>query len=310
MDAKLLRCRAAIHVENKDDIVFWETIFHHFRPRDRFHFIAGSRNENGRETKGVTQCLKYLHYLNPSFFICIDSDYRYLLQERKINIQHYVFQTYTYSFENHHCYGNKLNDVCFQVTQLPNDIFDFNRFLNDYSHIVYELFIWHLYFLVADPKLFPASEFNELITLSWGRSHPDISHNGQRELERVKRKVRQKTIQLHQEYPKANLDILKKKYRSFGLSPETTYFFLRGHNIYDMVYMFTKEVCKTVLRRAKAAQQGNPGQINLFGYRYSIDTKLKQLFSFGQYDAIRKIEDDISYFFNSSPSGNAVKVRL
>ena len=87
MDAQLLRCRAAIHVEDKDDIVFWSTIFKHFRPNDRFHFIAGSRNEKGHETKGVTQCLKYIKYLNPKFFICIDSDYRYLLQERNIDIK-------------------------------------------------------------------------------------------------------------------------------------------------------------------------------------------------------------------------------
>ena len=32
MDAQLLRCRAAIHVEDKDDIVFWSNIFKHFLP--------------------------------------------------------------------------------------------------------------------------------------------------------------------------------------------------------------------------------------------------------------------------------------
>lgn len=33
MDAQLLRCRAAIHVEDKDDIVFWSNIFKHFPPQ-------------------------------------------------------------------------------------------------------------------------------------------------------------------------------------------------------------------------------------------------------------------------------------
>ena len=128
LDAQLLRCRAAIHVENKDDIIFWRTILAHFRPNDRFHFIAGSRNENGHETKGVTQCLKYLKFLGPKFFICIDSDYRYLLRERHIDAQHFVMQTYTYSFENHHCFAEGLNDVCKQITTLPNTIFDFRTF--------------------------------------------------------------------------------------------------------------------------------------------------------------------------------------
>ena len=99
LDAKMFRCRAAVHVENKDDIGFWNTVLKHFVPEGRFHFIAGSRNEYGRETFGVTQCLKYFDFLSPGFFICIDSDYRYLLGERQINAGHFVLQTYTYSFE-------------------------------------------------------------------------------------------------------------------------------------------------------------------------------------------------------------------
>ena len=45
LDAKMFRCRAAVHVENKDDIAFWGAILKHFRPNDKFHFLAGSRNE-------------------------------------------------------------------------------------------------------------------------------------------------------------------------------------------------------------------------------------------------------------------------
>ena len=107
-DAKMFRCRAAVHVENKDDVVFWSTVLKHFCPDDRFHFLAGSRNEFGHETSGVTQCLKYVHALGPDFFICIDSDYRYLLHERGIDAKHFILQTYTYSFENHHCYAEGL----------------------------------------------------------------------------------------------------------------------------------------------------------------------------------------------------------
>ena len=147
LDAKMFRCRAAVHVENKDDIVFWSTVLKHFRPNDRFHFIAGSRNEFGHETSGVTQCLKYFNYLSPDFFICIDSDYRYLMQEKEMDVAHFVLQTYTYSFENHHCFAEGLDEVCGRVTHIPNYIFDFRKFLKDYSRILYPLFIWHLYFI-------------------------------------------------------------------------------------------------------------------------------------------------------------------
>lgn len=43
LDAKMFRCRAAVHVENKDDIAFWGAVLKHFRPDDKFHFISGSR---------------------------------------------------------------------------------------------------------------------------------------------------------------------------------------------------------------------------------------------------------------------------
>jgi len=297
LDAQMLRCRATIHVEDKDDIVFWSTIFAHLRPRDRFHFIAGSRNERGNETKGVTQCLKYLKHLGPKFFICIDSDYRYLLQERNIDIKHFVFQTYTYSFENHHCYSRGLNDVCLQVTNLPNLIFDFQKFIQQYSRIVYELFLWHLYFLRRDSKCFPISEFNQLITLPGKGGHPDIRDNARIPLRDLQKRVKAKLNALRRKYPRTDIHLLEEKYAKLGLHPDTTYFFLRGHNLYDMIHALTKEVCKKVLRHAKENNHGPHMYINLFQFRNSIDAQLKQRFHFGAYPAIRKIEKDIETFF-------------
>ena len=296
LDAQLLRCRAAIHVENKDDIIFWRTILAHFRPNDRFHFIAGSRNENGHETKGVTQCLKYLKFLGPKFFICIDSDYRYLLRERNIDAQHFVMQTYTYSFENHHCFAEGLNDVCKRITTLPNTIFDFRTFLQAYSHIVHELFLWHIHFLLTNPKRFPASEFNELISFD-GQKRPDIRDNGRHELNKIRNRVHQKTARFRRAYPGINIRKLENYYREIGLTPDTTYLFIRGHNIYDMVYALTREICKKVLRNARAQSQAPHQHINLFGYRNSIDQELKKNLQFGAYPAIQLIERDIQLIF-------------
>ena len=296
LDARLLRCRAAIHVEDKDDIVFWSNILGHFRPGDRFHFIAGSRNENGHETKGVTQCLKYLRYLGPKFLICIDSDYRCLLRERNIDVRHFVLQTYTYSFENHHCFANGLDDICRRITTLPNNVFDFKQYLSSYSQIVYELFLWHIHFLLAAPKRFPASEFNELVSLS-GQRRPDIRNNGRRELNRLRNRVGQKVNYLRRAYPHTNVRRLEARYRGIGLTPTTTYLFIRGHNIYDMVYALLREVCKKVLRDAKARYSGPRPRVNLFGYRNSIDEELKRHIRFGEYPAIQLIEQDVRQLF-------------
>lgn len=297
MDAKMFRCRAAVHVENKDDIVFWSTVLKHFRPNDRFHFIAGSRNEFGHETSGVTQCLKYYNFLSKDFFICIDSDYRYLLREDGIDALHGVLQTYTYSFENHHCYAEGLNDVCGRVTHLKNTVFDFKRFLSEYSRIIYRLFIWHLYFLGSDPSVFSKYEFNQFINLTARQPLPTVKDNGERALDDLRIRVERRINYLGRRYPCADLDFIRQKYADLGLLPETAYLFVRGHNVYDMVSCICKEVCKVLLKRERHNRCAKDKIAALYRERSNVDTQLKQNIKYGAYDVIRKLEKDIRLFF-------------
>lgn len=294
LDAKMFRCRAAVHVENKDDIAFWSAVLKHFRPGDKFHFIAGSRNEYGNETYGVTQCLKYFPYLSPDFFICIDSDYRYLLKERDINVKHFVIQTYTYSFENHHCFADGLDDVCCRVTRLKNTVFDFNRFLTEFSNILYELFIWHLYFQNADPVRFSQLEFDAYLALTTSRSYPLVYDNGGRALDELRVRVERKLKFLRRKYPHANLEIVKQRYLELGVTPDNVYLFVRGHNLYNLILLICKEVCKAVLRREKKNRMATREMLNeLYRYRYSLEEQLKQNIKYGAYVPIQKIEEDI-----------------
>lgn len=298
LDAKMFRCRAAVHVENKDDIAFWSAVLKHFRPEDKFHFIAGSRNEYGNETHGVTQCLKYFDYLSPDFFICIDSDYRYLLKDRKMNVKHYVLQTYTYSFENHHCFADGLDGVCSRVTRLKNTVFDFRRFLKDFSNILYELFIWHLYFQNAEPSLFSQFEFDAYISLANSRNFPLTRDNAERALDELRTRVERKTGYLGRKYPHADLEVVKEKYRQMGLTPDNVYLYVRGHNLYDLVSLVCKEVCKAILRAEKLNRTVTREMISeLYRNRNSLDYQLRQNIKYGAYPPIRKIEEDIRRFF-------------
>lgn len=301
LDAKIFRCRAAVHVEDKDDIVFWSRVLKHFRPGDHFHFIAGSRNEYGHETSGVTQCLKYFDYLSPDFFICIDSDYRYLLREKKIDVEHYVLQTYTYSFENHHCYAEGLEGVCCRVTHLSNHVFDFRRFLKEFSNILYDLFIWHLYFQNADPIRFSKFEFNSYVTLPVCRPYPLIQDNASRSLEELRMRVERKTAYLGRKYPQADLETVRKKYHALGLTPDTVYFFVRGHNLYDLITCVCKEVCKAMLRAEKKNKVVTREMISeLYRSRNDLDYQLRQNIKYGAYLPIRKLEEDLGRFFREN----------
>lgn len=297
LDAKMFRCRSAVHVENKDDIVFWSAVLKHFRPGDRFHFIAGSRNEYGHETSGVTQCLKYYNYLGPGFFICIDSDYRYLLQEEGMDAAHYVLQTYTYSFENHHCFADGLNEVCSRVTHQPNRVFDFKTFLTGYSRILYPLFIWHLYFLAADPSRFSKYDFNRFLGLNICKPSRFVRDGGKRVLDELHRKVAKKVAFFERSYPNADLGFIRHKYRALGLEPDTSYLFLRGHNVYDLVSCLCKEVCKILLKQAKNGRSTREAVAALYRERNHVDLELKRNLHFGAYLPIRKLEADIAAFF-------------
>lgn len=294
MDAKMFRCRAAVHVENKDDIVFWSAVLKHFRSNDRFHFIAASRNEFGHETSGVTQCLKYYNYLNPGFFICIDSDYRYLMRERGIDAEHFVLQTYTYSFENHHCIAEGLGDVCGRVTNLSNNVFDFKKFLSEYSRIIYNLFIWHLYFLGSDPARFSKFEFNQFLNLNPAKSRFSVRDNGMRLLDDLRARVEKRIDYLGRTYPKADLEEVRHRYQELGLEPDTAYLFFRGHNVYDMSSALCKEVCKALLKHEKDNYRTREAIVALYRDRNNVDAQLHQNIRYGTYGAIRKVEQDVA----------------
>ena len=91
---------ASVHLEDSDDKDFWNAMLQSRKP-GRYYFITQSRSPKGFDTKGCEQCLKYRPYLSKHFFICIDSDMRYLLQETGLDAANYICQTYTYSWENH-----------------------------------------------------------------------------------------------------------------------------------------------------------------------------------------------------------------
>lgn len=294
LDAKMFRCRAAVHVENKDDIIFWSAVLKHFRPGERFHFIAGSRNEFGHETSGVTQCLKYFDFLSRDFFICIDSDYRYLLKEQGIDADHFVIQTYTYSFENHHCFADGLDDVCGRVTHLKNNVFDFRKFLTDYSRIIYDLFIWHLYFLNSDPSHFTKYDFNSYVNIITIKSKVRITERVACALDVLRTRVEKKAGYLGRKYPNADLQLIKDRYEALGLTPDTAYFFVRGHNLYDMISCISKEVCKNLLEQEKSSRSTREAIANLYRDRNNVDLQLKQNIKYGEYSAIRKVEEDIN----------------
>ena len=289
MDSKMLRCRASVHVENKDDIIFWEHILHKLSPKDKFHFISGSRNEYGNETSGVTQCLKYFKYLSPSFIICVDSDYRYLTGAKKYNAKNYVLQTYTYSFENHHCFADGLEEFCCRLTNIRSCPFNFNLFWKRYSNAIYKLFIWHLYFLAHDMDDFTQCEFNEYLNIvSQGNRH-ELIRKPEIFLDDLHKRADSRVKEFHGRNPHIDIDKFRMKIEALGVNPNNVYLYVRGHNVYDLTVTLCRDVCRMMLRQAKQ-------NMRILDH---IDSELRRTIHFDEYLPIRQIAEDVETLLSS-----------
>lgn len=293
--ALLLGCIASVHLEDSEDELFWKPLLLKNREGAKFNFLYYSQSHKGNKTTGVNQCVKYLPYLSTQFFICIDSDYRYLLQEDETQTNPFVFQTYTYSFENHLCYLGELSVVCERATNLENSIFDFEQFLLSYSQTVYDAFIWHLYFIKCDESKFSKSEFTELINL---KEHANINDNGGTVVEILKQRCDSIVTKLQLENPTVNIDLEKAYYESLGVSPFNVYLFVRGHDLFDLICELGNRVSYQLLNQEKERFNGNNIAItDLYKRSKSFKKCMLRHIVFNAYPEIIRIEKEIKSFF-------------
>lgn len=296
--AKLRRCDAAVHVEAAQDQQFWDTIFHHFLPHHRFHFISHSRTWGGSMASGVTQCMNFIPYLGKDFFICIDSDYRYIMQEKDINIRNYIFQTYTYSIENHYCAAPGLNYVCEKASGQTNAIFDFELFLKQYSETVFELFLWHIYARTTFAFKFGRWEYYQVIGLRRNAPYPDIHNNGEAELAVLNERVQFKLDVLKRMHPFADIEPVRQRMNELGVRSDNVYLYLRGHNLFDAVVAIGRKVCEKLLEKRKIQHYSEARKIaDIYSGGHDFESHVKHNFSFGKYSEIIKIEEDIKTLF-------------
>ncbi|MDE5807899.1 MAG: DUF4435 domain-containing protein [Muribaculaceae bacterium] len=267
--ALLYKVESLVHVEDEDDIWFWQQILSKFRP-GKYKFRPGSRNENDKYTTGCVQCLKYEDFLSQRFFICIDSDFRYLLNEN-ISAEKGILQTYTYSWENHCCFAEKLQHDFAQLTGL-GEKFDFISFLQSYSEIMYLPFLFMLHCERNGLSEFGRDKFRNLITLQYRKG--DEKRNGHPLLERLNKEVEVSINNVVGDVL-INLDEEKALYEKKGLTSANTYLYVRGHSLYNLLLSIGERLC-----------EGTD-----VDFKHNI---LKSALSFNGYYAVEKIKEDVA----------------
>ena len=228
------QCRAIIHLENKNDQIFWDKLLKIACPESSFQFIPYTRSVSGNRGEGCAQCLVFKDFLDENFIIALDSDLHYLLKDMDgMDIEHFILQTYTYSFENHLCFAERLNGLPEKVCSLPNHIFDFKEFLLTYSNEVYPLFLLFLYDRQQTRRYISDNDFHKLLNFTGVKDK--LKSNGADILSELHTRIEAETTRLKSFYPDYDEVLEQEKYLPLGLSSDNAYLYIRGHNLFNLI---------------------------------------------------------------------------
>lgn len=319
MTSKKARRKIVAYVESYDDILFWRTVLSRFENETRFfEVMLPSKRVLVRGKKSVL--MNFIgNRMGPDMIACVDADYDYLMQGRtetskRILSSPYVFHTYVYAIENFQCYADSLHNVAVMVTLNDHAIFDFSRFLREYSEICYPLFVWSVWaYRTGRHTEFPMSEFDRVVELG-GFS----LQNTKASLEHLRHKVERKVHWMWQHYPKHRVavDALDKEMReSLGVTPETTYLYMQGHHLFDsIVAPIMTKVCnclrterETEISRTAVHKTQMHNELSCYENSLAdVKTMLKKNMGYMSCPLFLRLQEDVAHYlvkenFNETP---------
>lgn len=318
------------YVEDTDDAKFWKRLFDSLEMEEFVLRIPCDEIKQGKK-----RLLKMIDdgQLGPHQVVFVDSDFDYILQNEKINKNKYVFQTYTYSIENHYYQSKNIFDYCSEVSEFFDDtiIFDFDKFFECYSNMIYNLFVCmicnckliHNRYESDSPllhnetieKYFYISDIIREIEIEFQKILEEIKNNGDRNCAKKIMRVLERDIILKlynkvspvflcNKCNKHNRTAIKQELNKLGVYAETVYLHINGHIFEEKVIEpLTNFLIDKILK---------PIRLNLIPRKdrqNKIDTHLKKYIPYGKnikhFTAayrgiwIKQIEEDIKRFLNN-----------
>jgi hypothetical protein len=244
------RKKIVVYVESFNDVFFWSQLLRPLETDQHYFEVMLPSRTSLSKGKKIAMGNRLGNYM----IACVDADYDYLLQgatetSEKVCHSPYVFHTYVYAIENFQCYAPSLHQVCVMSTLNDHRIFDFEEFLAEYSRIIWPLFVWNVWaYRYGCYSHFSMLDFYHVVVLDQlNFYHPEQT------LATLKKKVNSKIAKLQHLFPQG-----KKTYKPFmeqllalGISPQETYLYMRGHDVYDgIVAPILTNICE-VLRRER-----------------------------------------------------------
>ncbi|MBR4160103.1 MAG: DUF4435 domain-containing protein [Bacteroidaceae bacterium] len=223
--------KAVVHLEDAEDKLFWNNQLQKAFS-GKYLFIPYSKNQKGNDVHGCEQCLRYKAYLTKTFFICIDSDLRQLKGEEGLTAESLIAQTYAYSWENHFCEAEHLQERFEEL--VPNSDFDFQVFLRKLSAVIYKPLLYLVQYSQSSElnQQWNITRFNSCLPLQPSRD--ELADNGSAYIERVKLLFEAALQNLQQPENMVNEH----------LDDANAYLHIQGHQLYKLVLHIGTMLCK------------------------------------------------------------------
>lgn len=293
------------YVESYDDIFFWRKLLSELET-DTFTFEVMLPSKQCL-SKGKKEVLRNIlgDQLGKYMIACVDADYDYLLQgtthtSQRVCEDPCVFHTYVYAIENFRCYAPTLRNVCVLATLNDHISFDIPTFMQLYSKAIWPLFVWNVWaYKYGVHRSFSLMHFYHIVQL-----HSMDYHHPERTLAQIQKAVNRKIAWMQRKFPQAKVSYkpLLKELLSLGLTPETTYLYIRGHDLLEGVVCPLLHGLCARLRREKEneihrlAVHKQQAQNELQGYRHAatpLEDVLRRHSLFTDCPQYKRVKSDI-----------------
>lgn len=234
----LARFDIYFRVEDKADVRFWEQLLLPSVKELKIKFIPFVNND-GKKITGKSHILKSIDAAGPQYILCVDSDFDYLLDKEGLCAENYILQTYTYSWENHYCRKEPLNEKWKEYSNSVAIDFDFIDFIKKLNEVIYDPLIL-LLLLRHDGKIEGTrrptlTEMCNAFSKIQPNSPDMLKNNGEKIVAVLKQNLAELFNVVSDCYTEDEIIAFKNTMRRKGLYVDTAHLYMQGHAVYDLV---------------------------------------------------------------------------
>lgn len=218
-------------VEDAVDIAFWQKLLSPKTRDKKVKFFPFVQSGIKRIT-GKSYIMKHQAQANANYILCVDSDLDRILGKEDFDAEHYILQTYAYSWENHHCWSQALQSTWMQWQK--NVEFDFTAFLSGLSAVIYDAFVLMLTKKRLSHRGCTLDSLCNCIDKVQGNQKEALLNNGEGVLATIATNI---NLKMENVSPEATEDLCLtiQRLEELGINQANCYLYMQGHSVFNLV---------------------------------------------------------------------------